>query len=151
MQNQTHKAKKSLGQNFLKSESALNKIVDAGEVSKEDTVIEIGPGKGALTAKLLEKAGQVIAIEKDLDLVEFLKEKFEKEIASGARGIGASSYEKVSEWPRWDGNPAGVFAWACGYCGSSGGMEPLTSQREITVFHALNAAIFAREILRLFL
>mgnify|MGYP003493517486 CR=1 FL=1 len=84
MQNQTHKAKKSLGQNFLKSESALNKIVDAGEVSKEDTVIEIGPGKGALTAKLLEKAGQVIAIEKDLDLVEFLKEKFEKEIASGA-------------------------------------------------------------------
>ncbi len=83
MQNQTHKAKKSLGQNFLKSESALNKIIEAGEVSEKDVVLEIGPGKGALTEKLLEKAGCVIAIEKDFELFEFLKEKFEKEIANG--------------------------------------------------------------------
>ncbi|MCX6754974.1 MAG: 16S rRNA (adenine(1518)-N(6)/adenine(1519)-N(6))-dimethyltransferase RsmA [Candidatus Nomurabacteria bacterium] len=75
-----HKAKKSLGQNFLKSVPALNAIVNAGEVKDTDTILEIGPGKGALTEKLLEKAGTVIAIEKDKDLLEFLKEKFKTEI-----------------------------------------------------------------------
>lgn len=75
-----HKAKKSMGQNFLKSIPALNMMCEAGGVSLSDTILEIGPGKGALTEKLLEKAGHVIAIEKDKDLVEILKEKFEKEI-----------------------------------------------------------------------
>jgi len=75
-----HKAKKSLGQNFLKSISALNKMCETGDIKKDDTIIEIGPGKGALTEKLLEKAGLVIAIEKDEDLVEILKEKFEEQI-----------------------------------------------------------------------
>jgi 16S rRNA (adenine1518-N6/adenine1519-N6)-dimethyltransferase len=74
------KAKKSLGQNFLKSEIALRKIVEAGEIKKSDIVLEIGPGKGALTAKLLEKAKTVIAVEKDNELFEFLKTKFAKEI-----------------------------------------------------------------------
>ena len=41
-----HRAKKSLGQNFLKSALALNKIVEAGEISKDDIILEIGPGKG---------------------------------------------------------------------------------------------------------
>lgn len=77
---QKHKAKKSLGQNFLKSLPALNKIIEAGEVVPTDTVIEIGPGKGALTEKLLEKAGKVIAIEKDYELLEILQEKFATEI-----------------------------------------------------------------------
>lgn len=75
-----HKAKKSLGQNFLKSELALQKICEAGEVTIDDTILEIGPGKGALTTKLLEKAGCVFAIEKDLDLINILKEKFENKI-----------------------------------------------------------------------
>ncbi len=75
-----HKAKKSLGQNFLKSVPALNKIVETGEISSTDTILEIGPGKGALTEKLLEKAGRVIAIEKDYELFELLKIKFKKEI-----------------------------------------------------------------------
>lgn len=78
-----HKAKKSFGQNFLKSNLALNKIVEAGRVSNEDIVLEIGPGKGALTEKLLEKAGKVIAIEKDKDLIEILEEKFKQEIENG--------------------------------------------------------------------
>lgn len=78
-----HKAKKSFGQNFLKSNLALNKIVEAGRVSGEDIVLEIGPGKGALTEKLLEKAGRVIAIEKDRDLIEILEEKFKTEIEKG--------------------------------------------------------------------
>lgn len=75
-----HKAKKSLGQNFLKSQEALQKMCSSGEVAGEDTILEIGPGKGALTEKLLEKAEKVIAIEKDRDLIEILKEKFDDEI-----------------------------------------------------------------------
>ena len=47
------RAKKSLGQYFLKSERALSVIIEAGNVNEEDTVIEIGPGTGALTEKLL--------------------------------------------------------------------------------------------------
>ncbi len=78
-----HKAKKSLGQNFLKSKPALAMMISAGAVVDTDTVVEIGPGKGALTEKLLENAGHVIAIEKDRDLVDFLKEKFNKEIEEG--------------------------------------------------------------------
>jgi 16S rRNA (adenine1518-N6/adenine1519-N6)-dimethyltransferase len=74
------KAKKSLGQNFLKSEAALREIIKAGEIKFDDTVLEIGPGKGALTEKLLEHTGLVIAVEKDRELFEILKMKFEKEI-----------------------------------------------------------------------
>lgn len=75
-----HKAKKSLGQNFLKSLPALAMMCSAGEINNKDLILEIGPGKGALTSKLLLEAGKVLAIEKDKDLFEFLKEKFVKEI-----------------------------------------------------------------------
>ena len=76
-----HKAKKSLGQNFLKSPVALHEIIKAGEIKPNDTILEIGPGKGALTGKLLENADRVIAVEKDRELFVFLQEKFAKEIA----------------------------------------------------------------------
>ena len=79
-----HKAKKSLGQNFLKSEIALKKIVEAGEIGKSDVILEIGPGKGALTEKLLASGCQLIAVEKDGELFEFLKEKFAEQIKSGS-------------------------------------------------------------------
>jgi len=46
------RTKKSLGQNFLKSNIALKKIIEAGEISPGDIILEIGPGKGALTEKL---------------------------------------------------------------------------------------------------
>lgn len=75
-----HRAKKSLGQNFLKSQLALNKMCEAGEVNNEDIILEIGPGKGALTDKLVKKAGRVIAVEKDDALSQFLMEKFKEEI-----------------------------------------------------------------------
>lgn len=74
------KAKKSLGQNFLKSNLALKKIVEAGEIKKDDAILEIGPGKGALTEQLLASGAKVIAIEKDNELFEFLKTKFAGEI-----------------------------------------------------------------------
>ena len=78
-----NKPKKSLGQNFLKSEKIAQEIVEAGEISHEDVVLEVGPGKGILTEKLLEKAKKVIAVEKDESLAGFLKEKFSKEITEG--------------------------------------------------------------------
>ncbi|HLP86914.1 MAG TPA: 16S rRNA (adenine(1518)-N(6)/adenine(1519)-N(6))-dimethyltransferase RsmA [Candidatus Paceibacterota bacterium] len=78
-----HKAKKSLGQNFLKSHEALLEMCRAGDVNDKDIILEIGPGKGALTEKLLQKANKVIAVEKDRDLIELLSEKFADEIKSG--------------------------------------------------------------------
>lgn len=73
-------AKKSLGQNFLKSKVALSAMINASEINSDDTILEIGPGQGALTKKLLETEAKVIAIEKDDRLIEFLNNKFEKEI-----------------------------------------------------------------------
>src|ERR1039458_8002229 len=67
---------KSLGQNFLHDANQLRRIVEAAELEKADKILEIGPGLGPLTEWLLEKAGEVLAIEKDLRLVEFLRERF---------------------------------------------------------------------------
>ncbi|MBU1046325.1 ribosomal RNA small subunit methyltransferase A [Patescibacteria group bacterium] len=76
-------AKKSLGQNFLKSSTILDKIISTADVQENDIVLEVGPGKGALTEKLLEKAKKVVAVEKDDRLIYFLKEKFAEEIKKG--------------------------------------------------------------------
>lgn len=77
------KAKKALGQHFLRSERALTKIIEAGDPNKEDVVLEIGPGEGILTEKLLRSAGKVVAVEKDRDLCDFLKERFAQDIKEG--------------------------------------------------------------------
>lgn len=79
-ENTKHKAKKSLGQNFLTSSSALGKIVTAGNLSQRSIVLEIGPGRGALTQKLLETGATVFAIEKDHDLIPHLTELFKEYI-----------------------------------------------------------------------
>ncbi|MDD5318476.1 MAG: rRNA adenine dimethyltransferase family protein [Candidatus Pacebacteria bacterium] len=77
--------KKSLGQNFLTSPDIVRDIVEAGEVSPEDTILEIGPGTGMLTKALLDKVssgtgGKVVAVEKDDRLIDELREKFGEEI-----------------------------------------------------------------------
>lgn len=69
-------AQKSLGQNFLIDENVIEDIVDAAAVNNEDLVIEIGPGIGALTEKLLERAGKVICIELDTRMLEILNDRF---------------------------------------------------------------------------
>lgn len=79
----SQKAKKSLGQNFLKSEKALNQMVTASELQKSDFVLEIGPGRGALTKKLLETGANVVAIEKDEILADELKEALSEFSQSG--------------------------------------------------------------------
>lgn len=66
--------KKRLGQNFLVNPGVLDKIVAAAEVNAGDTVVEIGPGVGALTCRLAETAGKVVAVEVDRNLVTLLKE-----------------------------------------------------------------------------
>lgn len=69
-------ANKSLGQNFLIDDEVIEKTVDSADIAKEDLVIEIGPGLGTLTNKLLEKAKKVIAIELDNRMVAILEERF---------------------------------------------------------------------------
>jgi 16S rRNA (adenine1518-N6/adenine1519-N6)-dimethyltransferase len=67
---------KSLGQNFLHDGNQLRRIVEAAQLGKRDRVLEIGPGLGPLTERLLEQAGEVLAIETDRRLVEFLQHRF---------------------------------------------------------------------------
>ncbi len=76
-------AKKSLGQNFLHAPNVISAMVHAGEVTKDSIVLEVGPGKGALTSKLLETGAKVIAVEKDDRAIPFLHEKFLNEVKNG--------------------------------------------------------------------
>lgn len=76
-------AKKSLGQHFLRNPRILQRIADAAALSLADTVLEVGPGEGTLTELLLQRAGTVIAVEKDDRLIPILKQKFAKELAIG--------------------------------------------------------------------
>jgi 16S rRNA (adenine1518-N6/adenine1519-N6)-dimethyltransferase len=69
-------AKRRLGQHFLTDPRLLARIADALETGPRDVVLEVGPGLGGLTAPLLERAGRVIAIEKDRDLIPALKARF---------------------------------------------------------------------------
>jgi len=65
---------KRLGQNFLISQKVLRRIIQTAELSKKDTVLEIGPGLGILTQALAQRVKKVIAIEKDKRMVEILKD-----------------------------------------------------------------------------
>lgn len=70
------RAKKSLGQNFLNDPEVLGRIIKSANLSQEDVVIEVGPGKGALTELLAGVCKKVIAIELDDRLIPILQEKF---------------------------------------------------------------------------
>jgi len=102
----SQKAKKSLGQNFLKSEKALREIVDCSKINTGDIVLEIGPGRGALTKKLLEAGANVLAIEKDETLADelniFLKNYSEKGqleiIKADALEFSPSNFSKLKNY-----------------------------------------------------
>jgi 16S rRNA (adenine1518-N6/adenine1519-N6)-dimethyltransferase len=70
-------AKKRLGQNFLRDESVIARIVDDVNPRADETMIEIGPGTGALTARLIEKAGRLLTVEYDRDLARLLINRFQ--------------------------------------------------------------------------
>lgn len=69
-------ANKKLGQNFLTDDNAIEAIVNSSNITKEDLVIEIGPGLGTLTKPLLESAGKVICIELDDRMIKILEDRF---------------------------------------------------------------------------
>ncbi len=70
------KANKNLGQNFLINEEVVKQIIKSSQISKEDLVIEIGPGLGTLTKYLLDQAEKVICIELDMKMIKILEDRF---------------------------------------------------------------------------
>ena len=95
---------KSLGQNFLHDSNQLRRIVEAGELSEADSVLEIGPGLGPLTERLLPLSGRVLAIEKDARLVDVLRKRFAGVANLELRHDDALRYLKRSvdyDWRGW--------------------------------------------------
>lgn len=72
-----YRAKKRFGQNFLKDRNIVDKIIDAAELGPQDQVLEIGPGLGAMTDRMLPLAGQVTVMEIDRDLVARMEQRTE--------------------------------------------------------------------------
>ena len=72
----THRPQKRFGQNFLTNQSIINRIIASLDPKPGETIIEIGPGEGALTHPLLERKSRVIAIEFDNNLISSLEQKF---------------------------------------------------------------------------
>jgi 16S rRNA (adenine1518-N6/adenine1519-N6)-dimethyltransferase len=88
--------KKSLGQHFLHDQRILAKVADAADLSASDVVLEVGPGEGTLTEFLLQRAGKVIAVEKDDRLIQVLQNRFQNEIAAGKLELMHADILKLS-------------------------------------------------------
>src|SRR5215510_855131 len=67
---------KRLGQHFLRDQRTIHRIIDALNPKTDETIVEIGPGTGALTSVLVERAGRLIAVEFDNKLTPLLQERF---------------------------------------------------------------------------
>ncbi len=101
-------AKKSLGQNFLVNEGVLDRIVSTAGLTSANTVVEVGPGTGSLTMRLVATGARVIAIEKDRRLIEPLRELFastrhvdiiEGDVREWTPELTAGSYSVVANIP----------------------------------------------------
>lgn len=73
-------ANKSLGQNFLVNDNVIDEIIRSSNIDKQDLIIEIGPGLGVLTNRLLQESNNVIAVELDKRMVNILKDRFAQNI-----------------------------------------------------------------------
>ena len=71
-----HRPSRRFGQNFLTDKSIIKRIIEALNPQVDETIVEIGPGRGALTASLIERAGHLIAIEFDRNLIPVLEDTF---------------------------------------------------------------------------
>lgn len=69
-------AKRRFGQNFLVDKNIVDRIITAVDPQPDETIVEIGPGRGALTSRLIEKTGRVVAVEFDRDLIAQLRAQF---------------------------------------------------------------------------
>ena len=88
--------KKSLGQNFLRDNKILNNIVESGDILNNDIILEIGPGTGNLTEVILKKnPKRFIVIEKDKNLANLLKKKFNSKIEVINKDI-LDCYDKIN-------------------------------------------------------
>ena len=114
--------RKSLGQHFLADSRIAARIVDAAELESADTVVEIGPGRGFLTRRLVERAGRVIAIELDARLCDELpsrlgfpdnldcvladaREADLPALSRSVQGLSDSGYKVVGNLPYYAANP----------------------------------------------
>ena len=95
------RTRKRLGQHFLSDPRILGRIADAVEAGPGDTVIEIGPGPGGLTAELAQRAGRVIAIERDRDLAAALADRWPNVSVIEGDALAA-------DWHQLAGIPAGL-------------------------------------------
>lgn len=107
-----------LGQHFLQDTSVVAAIIDAADLNSNDTVVEVGPGRGALTGDLVNQAGRVLLLEYDSDLAERLAAKYEstenvRVLNADAREFGSdldpwlreSDYKVVGNLPYYAANP----------------------------------------------
>ncbi|HEV2318616.1 MAG TPA: 16S rRNA (adenine(1518)-N(6)/adenine(1519)-N(6))-dimethyltransferase RsmA, partial [Verrucomicrobiae bacterium] len=92
---------KSLGQNFLHDQNQLRRIVEAAQLCPGDKVLEIGPGLGPLTELLLEKAGHVLAIEKDIRLSGILRERTRNPKFELIQADALKFLESDHDWSNW--------------------------------------------------
>ncbi|MGB3790529.1 MAG: 16S rRNA (adenine(1518)-N(6)/adenine(1519)-N(6))-dimethyltransferase RsmA [Phormidesmis sp.] len=91
-----HRARKRFGQHWLRSDEVLNQIVRAGELAEGDRVLEIGPGQGILTQRLLDTSAKVLAVEIDRDLCLQLSAQFIADMASGQFRLIESDFLKLN-------------------------------------------------------
>jgi 16S rRNA (adenine1518-N6/adenine1519-N6)-dimethyltransferase len=68
--------RRRFGQNFMIDQNAVRLVADAGQITRDDLVLEVGPGTGTLTEELLARAWRVVAVEIDRDLIKILRERF---------------------------------------------------------------------------
>jgi len=111
-------APQRLGQHFLEDSTVVDAIIEAADLSSADTVVEVGPGRGALTGDLVERAGRVLLLEYDTDLADRLAFKYDSNpnvrvLNVDARDFGSDSdpwlvdsdYKVVANLPYYAANP----------------------------------------------
>jgi 16S rRNA (adenine1518-N6/adenine1519-N6)-dimethyltransferase len=93
---------KSLGQNFLHDQNQIRRIVAAAEIGAADKILEVGPGLGPLTELLVATSGEVLAIEKDQRLFDYLSQKFAGVSHLKLLHADALDYAKIHrQWSGW--------------------------------------------------
>ena len=95
-QKRKHTARKRFGQHWLSDESILSQIITAGELTEGDRVLEIGPGQGVLTQRLLQTPATVLAVEIDRDLCFQLSDQFIAQMGAGQFRLIESDFLKIN-------------------------------------------------------